>query len=48
VPIAHGDDGLPTAAQIVGPPLSEGLLLQVAGQLEQARPWADGVPPELA
>jgi len=45
VPIAHGDDGLPTAAQIVGPPLGEGLLLQVCGQLEQARPWADRVPP---
>ncbi|MEK6229632.1 MAG: amidase [Actinomycetota bacterium] len=48
VPIAHGDDGLPTAAQLVGPPLGEGLLLQVAGQLEQARPWADRVPPEPA
>jgi len=46
VPITHGDDGLPTAAQLVGPPLGEGLLLAVCGQLEQARPWADRVPPD--
>jgi amidase len=40
VPLFHGDDGLPTAAQIVGPPAREDLLLQVCRQLEELRPWA--------
>jgi amidase len=44
VPLFHGDDGLPTAAQIVGPPAGEALLLQVCRQLEQAAPWADRFP----
>ena len=48
IPLFHGDDGLPTAAQIVGPPTGEGLLLQVCRQLEEAHPWADRVPPEVA
>jgi amidase len=48
VPLLHGDDGLPTAAQIVGPPAGEALLLQVCRQLEEARPWADRVPGEPA
>jgi amidase len=46
VPLFHGDDGLPTAAQIVGPPAGEALLLQVCRQLEQAAPWADRFPGE--
>jgi len=44
VPLFQGDDGLPTAAQIVGPPAGEALLLQVCRQLEQALPWADRFP----
>ena len=44
VPLLQGDDGLPTGAQIVGPPAREDLLLQVARQLEQAAPWADRHP----
>jgi amidase len=44
IPLFHGDDGLPTAAQIVGPPAREDLLLQVARQLEEIRPWADRFP----
>jgi amidase len=44
VPLFQGDDGLPTAAQIVGPQAGEALLLQVARQLEQAAPWADRTP----
>ena len=48
VPLFHGDDGLPTAVQIVGPPAGEGLLLQVCRQLEEAHPWADRVPPGVA
>jgi len=46
LPLFHGDDGLPLAVQLVGPPAGEGLLLQLAAQLERARPWADRVPPE--
>lgn len=46
VPLLHGEDGLPTAAQVVGPPAGEALLLQVCRQLEEARPWAGRVPPE--
>jgi amidase len=40
VPIGFGEDGLPTAVQLVGHPLGEETLLQVAAQLELARPWA--------
>jgi amidase len=40
VPIGFGEDGLPTAVQLVGHPLAEDTLLQLAAQLEQARPWA--------
>ena len=46
VPLFQGDDGLPTGAQIVGPPAGEALLLQVARQLEQVAPWADRFPGE--
>jgi amidase len=44
VPLFHGDDGLPLAVQLAGPPAGEALLLQLAAQLEQARPWADRRP----
>ena len=44
LPLFHGDDGLPLAVQLAGPPLGEGLLLSLAAQLEQARPWAERVP----
>ena len=40
VPVGFGEDGLPTAVQLVGHPLGEETLLQVAAQLETARPWA--------
>jgi amidase len=46
VPLFHGDDGLPTGVQLVGRQLGEGTLLALARQLEDARPWADRVPPE--
>lgn len=48
VPLFHGEDGLPTAAQIVGAPAREDVLLQVCRQLEEARPWADRAPDETA
>jgi amidase len=40
VPVGFGEDGLPTAVQLVGHPLAEETLLQVAAQLETVRPWA--------
>jgi len=41
VPLFHGEDGLPLAVQIVGPQAREDVLLSLASQLEQARPWAE-------
>ena len=48
VPLFLGDDGLPLAVQLVGPPVREDLLLQLSAQLEAARPWADRRPPLVA
>lgn len=45
LPLAHGDDGLPLAVQLIGRPAQEGTLLALAAQLEAARPWADRRPP---
>ncbi|HWT95956.1 MAG TPA: amidase [Solirubrobacteraceae bacterium] len=48
VPVAHDDElGTPIGIQLIGRPNSEGLLLAIASQLEQARPWVDRRP-ELA
>lgn len=47
VPLFHGADGLPLAVQLVGAPTAEGLLLQLAGQLERAHPWSNRKPPPL-
>jgi amidase len=44
LPLFHGDDGLPTAIQLVGPPIGEELLLTLASQIEAERPWADRRP----
>jgi amidase len=44
LPLYHGDDGLPTAVQLIGPPAREDLLLSLAAQLEAALPWADRRP----
>jgi amidase len=45
LPVGFGEDGLPTAVQLVGRPLSEDTLLQVAAQVETARPWTHQRPP---
>jgi len=47
VPAGFGEDGLPIGTQLVAKPLGEDTLLQVAAQLEAARPWA-ARHPELA
>jgi amidase len=40
LPLYQGEDGLPTAVQIAGPPAREDLLLALARQLEAALPWS--------
>ena len=44
LPLYHGEDGLPTAVQLIGRPASEGPLLALAAQIEQAMPWAERRP----
>ncbi|MHB8657358.1 MAG: amidase [Solirubrobacteraceae bacterium] len=44
LPLFQGDDGLPTAVQLIGAPAREGLLLALATQLEAAVPWAHRGP----
>ncbi len=44
VPLYEGDDGLPNAVQLIGPPAREELLLAIAAQLEQALPWTERRP----
>ena len=48
VPAGFGDDGLPTSAHIVGKPLGEDTLLQLAAQLEAARPVSAARPEPAA
>jgi amidase len=45
LPLFQGDDGLPTAVQLIGRPAREDVLLSVGTQLEAARPWIDRRPP---
>jgi amidase len=44
LPLYHGEDGLPLAVQLIGPPAREDVVLRVAAQLEQALPWAQRHP----
>jgi amidase len=48
LPLAWSEDGLPIGVQLVAPYGREDLLIRVASQLEQARPWADRRPPAFA
>ena len=45
LPLYQGEDGLPTAVQLIGPPAREDVLLSLATQLEQAVPWAQRTAP---
>ena len=47
LPLYHGEDGLPTGVQFIGPPAREEVLLALGAQLEEALPWA-GRRPEPA
>jgi len=44
VPLHWNDAGLPIGVQVAAPFGGEGLLFQLASQLEQARPWAERSP----
>ncbi|HVL02104.1 MAG TPA: amidase [Dongiaceae bacterium] len=45
VPLVWSRNGLPVGVQMVGPVGADQRLLQLARQLEQARPWFNRVPP---
>jgi amidase len=48
LPLHWNDDGLPIGVQLVAAYGREDVLLRVAAQLEQARPWRDRRPPVYA
>ena len=44
LPMYEGEDGLPLGVQLIGGPLSEGLLLSIAAQLEVEQNWQTRKP----
>jgi amidase len=48
VPLYEGDDGLPLAVQLIGPPAGEEVLIGLAAQLERAKPWTHRTPAKFA
>jgi amidase len=45
VPLGCPDNGLPIGADFAGAPGTDAMLLSLAYELEQARPWKDRWPP---
>ena len=45
LPLHWSADGLPIGVHAIGPPAGDALLLQLAAEVEAARPWADRRPP---
>jgi amidase len=45
LPLYWAQDGLPVGVQLVADYGREDVLIRVASQLEQARPWAERHPP---
>lgn len=45
LPLHWSPEGLPIGIQAIGSPAGEASLLRLAAQLEEARPWADKLPP---
>ena len=48
LPLHWTEDGLPVGVQLVAALGREDLLIRIAAQFEQARPWADRTPPVFA
>ena len=48
LPLHWNREGLPIGIQFVAPSGREDVLIQIAAQLERARPWADRTPPVFA
>jgi amidase len=45
LPLHWSEDGLPIGVQAIGCPAADAVLLRLAAQLEEARPWAQRRPP---
>jgi amidase len=45
LPLHWTDEGLPIGVHAIGPPAGDALLLGLAAQIEEARPWGDRRPP---
>ncbi len=45
LPLCWSDEDLPIGVQAIGPPAGDALLLRLAAQVEEARPWAARRPP---
>ena len=48
LPLHWTRDGLPLGVHFNAAPGEEGLLLQLAAELEAAQPWFDSLPPEFS